>query len=150
MAAKVPHVHLLFQSTGGNIGDGLCLYSYFRALTVDLTLYNGGTVASIATIAYLGAKHRKTSAYATFMIHRSQFSAQFAQAATLKTLANAALVDDERTEHILRSHITMPAKKWSYFNHNDLWFSAQEAVNFGIADSTGDFSPPAGTQIYTL
>src|SRR5690348_14907235 len=71
-ANGVTEVHLLFQSTGGVIGDGICLHNLFQTLPFDLTLYNTGCVASIAVIAYLGAKSRKSSAYATFMIHRTQ------------------------------------------------------------------------------
>ena len=62
----VVHVHLLFQSTGGFVGDGFCLYNFFKSLTVDLTIYNVGSVQSAATIAFLGAKKRKTSARAVY------------------------------------------------------------------------------------
>jgi ATP-dependent Clp protease, protease subunit len=37
-------VHLLFQSTGGTVGDGVCLYNFLRTLPVKLTLYNVGSV----------------------------------------------------------------------------------------------------------
>src|SRR5213080_2998307 len=67
----VKHVHLLFQSLGGTVGDGVCLYNVFRALPFDLTLYNAGSVQSIAVISYLGAKRRKASTHATFAIHRT-------------------------------------------------------------------------------
>src|SRR5438876_1136744 len=72
----VQSLHILFQSTGGGIGEGICLYNFFKTLTMDLTLYNVGSVASIATLAYLGAKHRKVSSQATFMIHRTQTTLQ--------------------------------------------------------------------------
>jgi ATP-dependent protease ClpP protease subunit len=51
---NIEHVHFLFQSIGGSVGDGVALYNFFRAFTVPLTPYNCGNVASIATIAYLG------------------------------------------------------------------------------------------------
>ena len=54
MAQRVAHVHLLFQSNGGTVGDGLCLYNFFRSLPISLTFYNTGSVASVAAIAYLG------------------------------------------------------------------------------------------------
>ena len=83
----VEHVHLLFQSTGGAVGDGVALYNFFRALPIELSLYNIGTVASIGAIAYLGAKIRKTSAHATFMVHRTQLPPQTATAERLHALA---------------------------------------------------------------
>src|SRR5882672_2383880 len=84
---QVTHLHVLFNSTGGFISDGICLYNFFRALTLDLTLYNGGSVSSIAAIAFLGAHHRKTSTYGTFMIHRSHSSPQGATASKLEDIA---------------------------------------------------------------
>jgi ATP-dependent Clp protease, protease subunit len=107
---SVKQFHLLFQSQGGGIGESIALYNFFRALTFDLTLYNTGTVASGATIAYLGAKKRKTSAHALFMIHRTETTTQFANTQTIKSLADSAVINDQRTEAILRQYIIMPAK----------------------------------------
>jgi ATP-dependent Clp protease protease subunit len=147
----VQAAHVLIQSGGGGIGEGVCLYNFFRTLQIDLTLYNVGTVSSIAVIAYLGARHRKVSKHGTFMIHRTQTTTQAANTQTVKAFAESAILFDKNTEGILREHVkNMPADKWTHFNHNDLWFSAEEAVKFGIADEIADFAPPAGTKIYTL
>ena len=43
-----------------------------------------------------------------------------------------------------------PPEKWSYFDHHDLWFSAEDAVRFGIADEIAEFDPPVGTTLFTL
>jgi len=150
IASRVGHVHLLFQSTGGGIGEGICVYNFFKALTVDLTLYNTGTVASIAVIAFLGAKRRKTSAHAAFMLHRTQTTVQFTNTEALKSLAESASLSDKRTEAILREYINMPRRKWSQLDHNDLHISAEEAVQFGIAHQIAEFSPPPLTPIYNV
>jgi ATP-dependent protease ClpP protease subunit len=68
--AKVKHIHLLFQSAGGYVGDGVFLYNLFRSIPIEITLYNVGQISSAGVIAYLGAKARKTAKTATFMIHR--------------------------------------------------------------------------------
>jgi ATP-dependent Clp protease protease subunit len=147
----VQKAHVLLQSSGGGIGEGVCLYNFFRTLQIDLTLYNVGTVSSIAVIAYLGARHRKVSKHGTFMIHRTQTTTQAANTQTVKAFAESAVLFDKNTESILREHITnMPAEKWAHFNHNDLWFSADDAVKFGIADGIAEFAPSGGTKIYPL
>lgn len=149
-AGKIGHVHLLWQSMGGNVADGICLYNFFRTLPVDLTLYNVGSVASAACIAYLGAKHRKTSAHATFMIHRTQSVPQIATAERLQALAHSVALDDERIEAILRGHMKLPEEKWAVHQATDLWLSAKEAVDSNLAQAIGEFAPPIGTQIYNL
>ena len=144
----IKKVHLAFQSNGGGIGEGVALYNLFRVLPFDLVLYNIGTIASIAVVAYLGAKVRRTSAHAAFMMHRTQTTTQFANTQTIRSFAESAILADNRTEAILRHHITMPEEKWAHFNHNDLWFSAEDAVKCGLADEIGEFDPPAGTKLF--
>jgi len=39
MGMKVEHVHALFQTAGGYVGDGVFLYNLFRTIPIELTLY---------------------------------------------------------------------------------------------------------------
>src|SRR5277367_59311 len=64
----VKHVHILFQSARGFVGDGVFL---FCSVPIELTLYNVGQLSSAAAIANSEAKRRKTSGRGTFMIHRT-------------------------------------------------------------------------------
>ena len=150
MGGKVQHVHLLFQSAGGYVADGVFLYNLFRGIPIELTLYNVGQISSAGVVAYLGAKNRKTAANATFMIHRSTNSPQFATAAKLSHAAKSLVLDDERVEAIIRSHVKFPPELWAALEHNDIYFSGTEAVQFGLADEIKDFGPPLGTQVYNL
>lgn len=143
-------LHLAFQSSGGVIGEGIALYNLFRAIPFELFLYNVGTVASISVISYLGAKSRKVSAHGAFMIHRTQTTTQNANTQTLKSCVDASTLADHRTEAILRQHITMPIERWAHYNHNDLWFSAEDAVKFGLADEIAEFSPPPNTELFSI
>jgi ATP-dependent Clp protease protease subunit len=144
----VTHLHLLFQSTGGFVGDGVCLYNFFRSLPLSLTLYNAGAVQSIAAIAYLGAKKRQTSAHASFMIHRT-YTQQLATASRLQAAAKSLILDDQRTEAILREHLRLPDDRWKEFDYHDLVFSGREAVTIGLADEIGEFSPKTA-QVFNL
>lgn len=40
-ALSVTHVHLLFQTSGGLVGDGVALYNFFKAYPLPLTIYTG-------------------------------------------------------------------------------------------------------------
>src|SRR5260370_7187686 len=105
MANKIQHVHLLFQSVGGIVGDGICLYNFFKSLPINLTIYNAGAVQSIAIVSYLGAKRRKTSSRAVFMIHRTSSGAQPATAPSLKCSAQALPLDNVTSDPLLASTI---------------------------------------------
>jgi ATP-dependent Clp protease protease subunit len=147
---SVQRIHLLFQSTGGSVADGICLYNFLKAMPIDVTLYNAGSVQSIAAVAYLGAKRRKVSARATFSYHRTTASPQGAKIGDLKAIAESVVSDDLRSESILREHISIPADKWALLDKGDLWFTAEEAVAANIADEIADFAPPVGSILYSL
>jgi ATP-dependent Clp protease protease subunit len=147
---SVQRVHLLFQSTGGNVADGVCLYNFFKTAPVDITLYNVGSVQSVAAVAYLGARNRKTSARATFQFHRTTASPQGVRIGQLKTIAESVIADDARTESILREHLNISADKWAVLDRGDLWFTGDEAIAARIADQIAEFAPPAGSMIYSL
>src|ERR1700745_346826 len=101
MGGKAKHVHLLFQSAGGYVGDGVFLYNLFRTIPIEITLYNAGQISSAGVLAYLGANSRVTSRTATFILHRSTKSPQFATATQLDHAAKTLVLDDERSEMIV-------------------------------------------------
>lgn len=150
MGAKVKHVHLLFQTTGGYVCDGVFLYNFFRAIPIELTFYNAGQVSSIGVVAYLGAKGRKTAKSASFMIHRSTNSAQFANAASLQHMSKGLILDDQRTEDIIRAHVNFPPEVWENIHHHDIYVSGEDAVKFGMADAVGEFAPPEGAHVFNI
>jgi ATP-dependent Clp protease protease subunit len=147
----VQTVHLLIQSTGGFVGDGVGLYNYIRNLPVNVVAYNGGSVLSIAVIAYLGAKHRKASQTASFLIHKSQSTTQAgAGSGALQLAADNLAADDRLTEEILKQHIKMPDSKWELHGRSDLHITADEALEYGLVHELADFIVPNGAKLFNI
>jgi len=140
-------LHLLFQSWGGFVGDGIFLYNALRKFPVEVVLYNAGQVASAATLAFLGAHTRKTTANAVFMIHKSHTSPNGAGAERLKAAADNLAMDDARVESILRTHLRLTEELWTQFAYHDVFLSGEDAVKYGMADEIGEFSPPVGIRV---
>lgn len=140
-------IHILFQSWGGFIGDGVFLYNSLRKLSIEIVLYNAGQVASAATLAFLGARSRKTTANAVFMIHKGTNSTQGASVDRLKAVAANLTIDDARIEEILRAHLRLPEELWIQFNYHDVYLTGADAVAYGMADEIGEFSPPPGARV---
>jgi hypothetical protein len=65
-------------------------------------------------------------------------------------------IDEPGAQRLINSLTTASANRGrhvhrcSNLNHNDLWFSPEDAVKYGIADEITEFSPPQGTQLYSL
>ncbi|HVL66760.1 MAG TPA: ATP-dependent Clp protease proteolytic subunit [Vicinamibacterales bacterium] len=147
---KVERLHILWQSAGGFVGDGVFLYNVFRSVPVAVTLYNAGQVSSAGAIAYLGARSRQTTASAIFMLHRSTSSPQFAGSARLERVAKSLALDDSRTEAILRAEMALPDELWNEMNFHDLYLSADEALKYGLAHAIGEFAPPPGRPVFNI
>jgi len=148
--AKIRRLHLLIHSSGGVITDGIAIYNFLRNLPLDITTYNAGGVSSVAVLPYLAGKNRQASKAATFLIHKSAVAPPAATAERLKLTAEYLLIEDGRSEDILREHITLPPEKWEIHSRGDLTLTAEEAVRFGLAHVVGDWVPPAGATVSTI
>lgn len=147
----VKTLHLMIQSSGGVIGDGIAIYNYLRNLPIDIIAYNGGMVQSIAVIAFLAASRRKASKTATFMIHKATFNAGLPTTSLqLSTVAHSLMVDDGRIEDILKEYLSMPEDKWNVHRFSDLFITAEEALDFGLIDEIADFAPPPGAVLMNI
>lgn len=143
-------IHLLFQSSGGTVGSGLCLYNFFKALPANLTIYNVGAVRSIAVLAFLGAARRRAQEHATFLIHPSSVGLRAASAHMLQALAHSTMLDDRGTAAILRLHLLLTADEWSTAERSELLLSAMRSVEVGLVHEVTDFVPPHGSRIHAI
>jgi ATP-dependent Clp protease, protease subunit len=146
-SAGTKRLHILFQSWGGFIGDGVFLYNSLKKLSVEVVLYNAGQVASAATLAYLGAHSRKTTANAVFMIHKGSSNPNAAGVDKLKAVADNLAIDDIRVEEILRNHLRLSDELWTQFRFHDVYLTGKDAIAYGMADEITEFAPPIGTKV---
>ncbi|RYG87848.1 MAG: hypothetical protein EON59_06230 [Alphaproteobacteria bacterium] len=150
MNAGCTHFHLMFQTMGGSVSDGVFLYNFFRTIQMPLTLYNVGSVCSAGAVAFLGAPVRKASAYASFMIHRCSSNLQGASAIGLQGVTDSLTLDDARTEAIIRQHLRLPDEKWALHRHSALWLGAGDALAAGMIDEVAELELPPETMIYSV
>jgi len=150
MNNRVKRIHLLIQSAGGIIGDGIAIYNFLKNIPLEVIAYNGGFVQSVAVIAFLGAKKRRASKTATFMIHRAKLPTPHATSRELQAVAETVAIDDARMEGILRAHTRIPADRWEIHNYTDLHFTAEQALEYGVIDEIADFAPQLGAPIFNV
>lgn len=149
--APACRVHILMQSLGGSVGDGVWLYSLFRGFPRPLTVYNGGHLGSIAAVAYLGAERRCVSPHATFMFHRTTGPALALTANRLRSVLASVEADDARTESIIQERAAFSPELWDQLRQDlDVMLSATDAVAAGIAHSVEEFRPPSGAPLFTF
>jgi ATP-dependent Clp protease protease subunit len=143
--------HVLLQSHGGFISDGICLYNLLKNLPQRFVMYNAGAVASIAVIVFLAGQQRHASHTARFMVHKSHASpASGSGPEALKIIAEGLMADDRRTESILRDYISLTNAQWGVHAGADLHLTASAALKAGLIESIKDFAPPAATRLLNI
>jgi ATP-dependent Clp protease protease subunit len=144
-------VYLCFSSLGGYVGDGIYLYHHIRSLPLSIVIHNTGTVASIATTIFVAAQHRACSPNSVFMIHPVAAPAGGNMAAEpLQAALNAALADEARLENILRERTAITEDILARRRTTDVYLTAQQALELGLAHEIGEFTLPAGNKIFHI
>lgn len=143
--------HLLIQSAGGYVGDGIAIHTYLKNLPIEIITYNAGNVSSIAVIVFLAGSVRKASSNATFMIHKSSYTPSApVTAEAIRISADALEMNDRNTEKILRSYLTMPEDKWRLHERGDLHLDSNFSKECGLIHEISDFKLPQGTRIFNI
>ena len=143
--------HVLVQSNGGYVSDGLCLYNFLANAPIAFHMYNGGAVASIAVILYLSGSKRYASETARFMVHKSHATASpGARPDALNIIVEGLRADDARTEAILRQHIVFTPDQWGIHQYSDLHLNARDARIAHMIDAVADFAPPRGARLRNI
>jgi ATP-dependent Clp protease protease subunit len=139
--------HVLVQSNGGYVSDGLCLYNYMANSPINFVMYNAGAVASIAVILFLAGTRRYASETARFMIHKSHATASpGSRPDALNIIVEGLRADDSRTESILRKHV----EQWGIHQYGDLHLNARDAKAAGLIHDVADFAPPKGASLLNI
>jgi len=149
--ARYAIAHLAFSSLGGYVAPGIALYNHIRALPLKVVAYNVGSVSSIAVAAFVGAEERYCSIHSMFMIHPTAFpNLQGMTWERLRSVADSALADDERTEGILRERTRLPDELLQARRTRDVHITPQEAVTHGLVHGIAEFKVPQGCQILQI
>ncbi|CDG83450.1 ATP-dependent Clp protease proteolytic subunit [Janthinobacterium agaricidamnosum] len=148
---RITTAHVLLQSNGGYVSDGICLYNFLSNLPLKLITYNAGAVASIAVTLFLAGRERYASETARFMVHKSHATASpGSRPDALKIIVEGLRADDLRTERILRQHVSLNEEHWMVHAYSDLHLTAQEALEVGLVGGITDFSPPKDRRLINI
>jgi ATP-dependent Clp protease protease subunit len=147
----VETAHILLQSNGGYVSDGLCLHNFLSKAPINFVMYNAGAVASIAVILFLSGDQRYASETARFMVHKSHATASpGARPDALNIIVEGLRADDARTESILRKHVELTPDQWAIHQYSDLHLTSRDAKVAGLITDVGDFAPPKGAHLTNI
>lgn len=130
-------IHLYINSPGGSITAGLAIYDTMQFLRCDVATYCVGQAASMAAILLAGGKADKRFLLANnrILLHQPLISGQLIGPATdLDIEAREILRLRTRLYEIIARHSGQAPEKVEKDCDRNLWFNAEEAIEYGLAD----------------
>ena len=134
-------IHLLIESPGGFLSDGLALYADLRARVregVAVTAEARGVVASAAVLPFLAAEERTMSTGTELMVHDpwswvfEMGTADEIESGVAKTVKGLRS-GEQSLRDIMTERTGQPPKKVAAWLEDETWFSPAEALSAGFA-----------------
>jgi len=137
-------VHFYINSPGGSITAGLAVYDTMRFLRCPVATYCVGQAASMGAVLFAGGEKGKRFILpnSRVLLHQPLLSGEMiAPAADLEIEAKEILRLRSRLYKILSEHTGKDVVKIEKDCDRNLWLEADEAVQYGLADSVLNKEP---------
>lgn len=137
-------IKLIMNSPGGEVRAGLFLYQQLKGMNVPIELYCTELAASMAAIIFAGGKNgRYIMKSGRVMIHEPLISTSSGpvsgSASQIARTAESILATKRHLVELLASDIGHSTDEIeTLIADGEHWFTAQEAVEYGICDAVVD------------
>ena len=128
-------IHMYINTPGGYVDGGLAIYDTMRMIKSPVYTTCVGHASSMgAVLMAAGEKgNRSMLKHARVMIHQPSAGYRGTQA-DIEISANLLKKYKDELYDILSEHIGKPAEEIKKDSERDFWLTAEEAVQYGIAD----------------
>ena len=133
-AAPAAPVTVYINSPGGEVSSGLALYDVMQAVKCPVHTVCVGTAASMAAILFASGKERGILPHGKVMIHDPLTTGIGGSALTIDSLSRNLMQTRQITAELLARHTGRSLDEIFACTAKDTYFSAQEAIDFGLAD----------------
>lgn len=149
------HIHVRINSYGGDVYAGIAIFNALRRSRADIRIYVDGIAASMGSVIALCGKPVEMSRYARLMIHSVSGGCYGNKRDMQQCIDEIESLEDSLADiYAGRMGMDREEVKRTYFDGEDHWLTAQQALDLGLTDGIYDADPvPADStpaQIYTL
>lgn len=133
MGIDKDRIVLHMNTPGGDVFDGIAIYNALRQHKAQVTVYVDSLAASIGSVIAMAGDKVVMAKYSTMMIHDAM-GAVFGNANDMNEMA--ALLDktSQNLAQVYADRIGVDPDEIRKVMKAETWFSAEEAVEFGLAD----------------
>ncbi|WP_411346399.1 ATP-dependent Clp endopeptidase proteolytic subunit ClpP [Paenibacillus sp. WLX1005] len=128
-------IHMYINSPGGSVSAGFAIYDTMQFVKPDISTICTGMAASFGTILLVGGTKGKRLALpnSEIMIHQPLGGAK-GQASDVLIYAERLLRSRKKLNELLSDRTGQPITKIEKDTDRDFYFSAEEAVEYGLVD----------------
>ena len=128
-------ITMFINSPGGEVTSGLALYDVMQGLSCPIRTVCLGTAASMGALLFTAGTRRDIMPHGRVMIHDPLISGGIGGSALkIQEISRSLLHTREVTGQILARHTGKTLEEIYEKTAKDAWFTAEEAVEFGLAD----------------
>ena len=129
-------IQMYINSPGGVVYAGMAIYDTMQAINADVSTTAVGLTASFGTVLLTAGAHGQRMALpnATIHMHQPLGGAQ-GQASDIVIQANEIVRLKDRLNDIFVHHTGKPKEDIERDTDRDIYFSADQAVEYGLIDS---------------
>lgn len=128
-------ITMCINSPGGEVESGLALYDVMQGLSCPVRTVCAGTAASMAAVLFSAGGQREILPHGRVMIHDPLIAGGVGGSALRIQDLSKDLMNTRKTIcGILAEKTGKNLKEIYKYTAKDTWFSAEEAVKFGLAD----------------
>lgn len=138
-------INLRLNSPGGSVFEGVTIANALRAHPASVTVYVDGIAASIASVIALAGERLVMMPQSQLMVHNAS-GACYGDSTEMLEMAKLL---DKQSLNIAKAyaeHTGRPLAEWQQYMAEETWFSAEEAVEVGLADEAMPMRPKKGEQ----
>ncbi|MBR6452539.1 MAG: ATP-dependent Clp protease proteolytic subunit [Lachnospiraceae bacterium] len=128
-------ITMYINSPGGSVVDGLALYDVMQAISCPIRTVCVGMAYSMGAILFAAGDKRDMLPHSKIMIHDPLVTHIGGSALQVQTESKKLLDVRRATNEILAKHTGKTIRQIEAKTCRDCYFTAEEAVKFGLADS---------------
>ena len=127
-------ITMFINSPGGEVDSGLALYDVMKGITCPIRTVCLGIAASMGAVLFAAGDKRDILPHGRVMIHDPLISSTGGSALHLQEISRNLMETRRELCEILARHTGKTLEELYEKTVRDCWFSAEEAVAFGLAD----------------
>lgn len=133
-------INLRLNSPGGSVFDGIAIANALRAHPANVTVYVDSLAASIASVIALAGDRVVMMPQSQFMVHNAS-GAAYGDSAEMAKMAELLDKQSLNIAQAYAQHTGRPVAEWQEYMAAETWFTAEEAVEVGLADEVIPMRP---------